>query len=95
MFESKTKKAARIEQVTAAETFYYPAVADTNEAVSAKLSAMAGQVGDSQLAANWRRTADGIKAGQIHPRIRADFASGTRFPKTSQSNHRISDAERR
>jgi hypothetical protein len=79
----------------AEETFYYPAVADTNEAVSAKLYAMAGQVGDRQLAAGWRRTADAIKAGQTHPSVRADFAVGTRFPKTSKSNHRILDAERR
>lgn len=95
MFESKARKAARVEQVTAEETFYYPPVADTNEAVSAKLRAMAGQVGDAQLAADWRRMADGIEAGRIHPNIRADFAGGTRWPKTSQSNHRILAAERR
>lgn len=95
MFESKAKKAARVEQVTVEETFHYPAVADTNEAVSAKLRAMAGQVGDRELAASWRSMADGIEAGQIHPSVRADYASGTRFPKTSQSNHRILAAERR
>jgi hypothetical protein len=94
MFESKAKKAARVERVTVEETFPYPAVADTNEAVAEKLYAMAGQVADPQLAASWRRTADGIKAGQIHPSIRRDYAAGTRFPKTRQSNARILAAER-
>jgi len=94
MFESKAKKAARVERVMAEETFCVPVVADTNEAVSAKLHAMANQVRDAELAAAWRQMGDGIKAGQVHPSIRSDFATGTRFPKTRQSNRRISDAER-
>jgi hypothetical protein len=94
MFESKATKAARVERVTAEETFYYPAVADTNEAVSAKLYAMAGQVGDRGLAASWRRLADGMKTGSVHASIRRDYAVGTRWPKTSDSNSRILAAER-
>ena len=95
VFGSKSKKAARVERVTAEETFHYPAVADTNEAVAAKLYEMANQVADVELARNWRYAASGVKAGKVHPDIRRDYATGTRWPRTSQSNQRISDAERR
>ena len=94
MFESKAKRAARVEKVTAEETFYYPAVADTDEAVAAKLYALAGRVSDRELAANWRRTADWIKAGVVDPDIRRDYATGTRWPRAYRSNACILDAER-
>lgn len=95
MFESKTKKAARVGQVTVEETFFYPAVADTDEAVAAKLYALADQVDDRGLAATWRGIADGVKAGAVHSRIRRGYATGTRWPRTSKSNDRIVAAERR
>lgn len=57
----------------------YAAVADTNVAVAAKLERMAAETSDPELRASWSAAARDARQGRLHPRIRRDFATGTRY----------------
>lgn len=58
-----------------------PAVADTDEAVAAKLRGLARQTTNPDRARTYTAVADAAEAGQLHPTLRADWAQGVTFPQ--------------
>lgn len=77
MFRRKPKQQTE----TAYETVTYPVVADTNEAVAAKLRTMASETTNGDRAITWLQIAAAAEEGQLSPSIRREFARSTQFAK--------------
>lgn len=65
----------------AGDTVTHAAVADTDEAVAAKLRTMARETSNLDLANAWNSIAAAAEDGRLSPSIRREFARGTQFAK--------------
>ncbi|MFF3377175.1 hypothetical protein ACFYXF_30000 [Streptomyces sp. NPDC002680] len=74
MFRRKTQQSTAAPLVSAA-------VADTDEAVAAKMRGLARQTTNPDRAKTYTAVANAADAGQLHPDLRADWAQGVTFPQ--------------